>query len=93
MKIVYDDKFKNSFLNIWEFIALDSKKRANELKQELRTKIEQTTFFPYKFRKSIYFNDENIRDLVYKGYTIPYKIDKQNNQIIILGIKKYTKGL
>jgi len=93
MKIIYDDKFKNSFLNIWEFIVLDSKTKANHFKSELKAKIEQITLFPYKFRRSLYFDDESIRDLIFKGYTIPYRIDTQNNQIIILGIKKYTKEL
>jgi len=30
---------------------------------------------PYKHRKSIYYDDENIRDLVFKGYTIVYMIE------------------
>jgi len=44
---------------------------------------------PFKFRKSIYFDDENIRDLVFKGYAIPYKIDKIKDMITIIGINKY----
>jgi len=41
---------------------------------------------PYKFRKSIHFNDENIRDLVFKGYTVPYLVDDE--VIVVLGIVK-----
>jgi hypothetical protein len=29
---------------------------------------------PYKYRKSYYYNDERIRDMVFRGYTIIYKI-------------------
>ncbi len=93
MKIIYDKRFENSFVNIWEYIAKDSKTRANEFKSQLKAKINQLPQFPYKFRKSIYFNDENIRDLIFKGYTIPYKVETRNDRIVILGIKKFTKEL
>lgn len=43
---------------------------------------------PYKFRQSKCFNDENIRDFIFKGYVIPYLIDKENNKIVILAIFK-----
>jgi hypothetical protein len=46
---------------------------------------------PYKYRKSIYFDNENIRDLIYKGYTIPYLIDEDNKSIVLLGIIKYKE--
>ncbi len=48
---------------------------------------------PFKLRQSIYFDDENIRDLIFKGYVAPYKIDKNNNQIIVIGINKYRADL
>jgi len=48
---------------------------------------------PYKFKQSIYFDSEEIRDLVFKGYTIPYKIDEVKNQIVIIGINKYKRDL
>jgi len=93
MRIIRTDEYINSLLNILEFIALDSKKRALEFRSEIDKHINNLSIFPYKFRRSLYFDDESIRDLIFKGYTIPYKIDTQNNQIIILGIKKYTKEL
>ena len=31
-------------------------------------------------------NDENIRELIHKGYTVPYFIDESNSKIIVLGI-------
>ncbi|EAK5974251.1 type II toxin-antitoxin system RelE/ParE family toxin, partial [Campylobacter jejuni] len=46
------------------------------------------SFMPYKNRKSLSFDNENIRDLIFKGYVIPYLIDKSKNEILILGIYK-----
>lgn len=48
------------------------------------SKIEEIPFHPYIYRKKD--DDENLRELIYKGYTIPFEIDKEKNKIIILGI-------
>ncbi len=44
---------------------------------------------PYANRKSIFFEREDIRDLVFKGYVIVYKIDEQKNVIDVFGFSKY----
>ena len=48
---------------------------------------------PFKFRQSIYFQDENIRDLIFKGYTIVYRVDAIKEIITIIGIKKCQDDL
>jgi plasmid stabilization system protein ParE len=93
VNITYEPKFVNSFNNIWDYISIDSKIRANHFKSELKEKIENLVHMPYKFRKSFYFDNEEIRDMIFKGYVIPYKIDKIRNEIIIIGIKKYQENL
>jgi len=93
MKIVYEPRFINSFTNIWDYIAKDSINRANTFKTKIKKLIEDITDMPYKYRKSIYFKDENIRDLIHKGYTIVYKIDEKADTITIIGIKKYTNSI
>lgn len=45
---------------------------------------------PYKFRQSLYSEDENVRDLIFKGYTVPYLIDKNKEAVVILKIFKYV---
>ncbi len=92
MQIIYDVKFINSFINIWDYIAENSKNRADKFKKELKRNIENLSLMPYKCRKSIYFDDEHIRDLIFKGYTIACKIDKTKKSIVIIGIKKYKSA-
>ncbi|EAH7800308.1 type II toxin-antitoxin system RelE/ParE family toxin, partial [Campylobacter coli] len=41
-----------------------------------------------KFRKSTLFNDENIRDFIFKKYVIPYYIDSKNDKILLITIYK-----
>ena len=55
--------------------------------------IETIIDMPYKHRKSIYFDNENIRDLIYKGYTVISEVDEKNNRIVIMGIKKYRENI
>ncbi len=93
MQIIYQPKFINSFNNIWDYIAQDSKSRANKFKREIKKLIEDIHHMPYKCRKSIYFDDDNIRDLIFKGYTIVYKVDESKEQITVIGIKKYKAEL
>jgi len=39
---------------------------------------------PYSYRKKA--EDENLRELIFKGYTVPFEIDTNNKKIVILGI-------
>ena len=63
------------------------------LKKELFEQIRNLPNFPYKFRKSYYFNDEKVRDMTFKGYIIIYEVDLENNTIVILNIFQKNEPL
>lgn len=42
---------------------------------------------------SKFFDDENIRDLIVKGYCMLYKIEKDNNIIMVFGFHKWEDDL
>jgi len=91
MKIKFTTSFQNRLINQIEYIAHDSPKRARKFQQELIRKINQVPEKPYSYRKSIYFDDKNIRELVFKGYTIVYRI---NNELIeVFGFVKYQSTI
>ncbi len=46
---------------------------------------------PYSNRKSIFFEDVEIRDLVFKGYVIVYRINKTKELIEVFGFAKYQE--
>ena len=73
MKIIRSRKFLNKLKNILAYIAKDKITAAKRFRHELNEKINNLTHFPYKYRKSYYFNNENIRDMIFKGYMIIYK--------------------
>ncbi len=62
--------------SILDYIALDSLQRAIEFNNQLEEHINKIVDMPFGYRQSIYFEDEYIRDLIFKGYTITYYIDK-----------------
>jgi plasmid stabilization system protein ParE len=76
---------------IVRFIALNNPQNARRFKSELIDKIKKLPHMPYKYRKSIYFDNEDIRDMIFKGYITVYKINQ--NQIVIVGISKYKDGI
>jgi len=81
MKIVFKDTFIVRLENQIEYIALDSPKRARKFKTELLKRIKEIPTNPYKYRKSIYFKEESIRDLIFKGYTIVFRITSEKCEV------------
>ena len=87
MKIVFKDTFITRLENQLNYISLDSPKRARKFNLELFHRIKEIPVNPYRFRKSVYFNDNTIRDLVFKGYTVVFRV--YNNTIEVFGFVKF----
>ena len=86
MQIKFDKKFEINLNLILEYIAKDKLEASRRFKKELFKQIKNLSNYPYKFRKSFYFDNNEIRDMTFKGYTIIYEIDLNNNLIILLNI-------
>ena len=82
--VTLSDRFKADFSKIYAFIARDNKNAARKFRNELIAKLYTLEDNPYRCRRLISFNDDNVRDFIFKGYTTPYLID--GNIILILGI-------
>lgn len=93
LEIIRDKEFSTSLEEITKYIALDSKNRAKNFVLELFIKIENIQHYPFKYRKSLYFDNEFMRDMIFKGYTIVYFIDEINKKIVLLEIFKYKNKL
>ncbi len=89
MQIIRDRNYLANLDIILDYIARDSLNKAIKFLNELDLAIQQIPNFPYKFRKSFYHNGENVRDFIFKGYTIPYLVDINKHKIIILDIFKW----
>ena len=91
MQVELDDKFKRNFQAILEHIAKDKVTASKNFKKELLKLLKNLSIFPHKYRKSFYFEDENVRDMIYKGYTVVYEIHIDKNLIVILDIFNQNK--
>jgi len=89
MTIEKKPKFTKALANILRRIANDKPSAAKKFEQELNQRIKNLINFPYQYRPSYYFEDEAYRDLIYKGYTIIYKV--KNETIMILEIFKWQE--
>jgi len=93
MQIKFDKKFEINFNFILEYIAKDKLSASKEFRKDLFQQIKNLPNYPYKYRKSFYFDDEKVRDMTFKKYTIIYEVDLNNNTIIILNIFNKNKSL
>ncbi len=84
MKIVFEDSFLLKLQRQADYISNDKPQAAKKFKIAVIKECESLISNPYRCRKSIHFNDENIRDLIFKGYTIIYKISDDTISIFAL---------
>jgi len=89
MVIVRRSEYLTALKVILSFISKDSKNRALNFKSQLDSKINNLVNFPYKFKQSKNHNNEDVRDMIYKGYTITYFIENDKDRISILDIYKW----
>lgn len=86
MLIRTTDRFEAELFAITEFIARDNIEAASRFKTNVLTKLKTLSFSPYKYRKSLYFDSELIRDMIFRRYTIVYRVDEPQEIIEILRI-------
>lgn len=87
MIIIRDIRFSMQLFSILKYIAKDKKSATVDFESELNQKIKDLIYFPLKYRASFYFEDKAYRDMIYQGYTIIYKVEKE--KILILEIFKW----
>jgi len=83
--IVVEGEALEDLQNIYAYISQkDSKNRAKKFIFELQKKMNSLRQMPQRCRKSYYIDDEDTRDLIYKKYTIVFKIIEKNVHILTL---------
>lgn len=80
MRIRRSGRFEYELGEIIDYIAQDNKSAAKAFGRSLQSAIETLIDHPNKGR----LNDHGYRELVHKGYTIPYLVDDE--AIVVLGI-------
>ncbi len=86
MIIKLSAQFHQELDDIVGFIAVNNAIQAIKFYNNIISAIGKTTDHPLSFRKSSLFNNENIRELIFKGYVVAFEINTAADKIIILGI-------
>ncbi len=87
MKIRFAPSFINVLSKQVEYISRDKPQAGRKFKNELLGECKNLVDNPFRCRKSIHYNDEKIRDLVFKGYTIIYEVS--NEIVSVFALTKY----
>ena len=91
MKLEFNPLFEEALFGILMYIMQDSEQASLTFEEELFEHLDGLLLFPYKFRKSLYYDDEQIRDYIFMGYTIPYLVDEKHDVIVVLDIFKWVE--
>nr|WP_269223311.1 type II toxin-antitoxin system RelE/ParE family toxin [Flavobacterium sp. IMCC34518] len=62
-------------------------------RKDLLKNIKKDLKHPFHFKRSRYFDDENIKDYVFKGYSVVYEIDVNQKVIYVFGFIKHKNSL
>lgn len=88
MNILSSELYKKQLKDILELLKDQSETDINSFKMYLDTIIVNMHTKVKKYKKSIYFHNENVKNIENQGCTIPFYIDEKKNRYILLGIFK-----
>lgn len=81
--IIVEPEALNDLKNIYRYISeQDSATKASKFISELHSSIRSLDEMPYRCRESLYIDDKDVRDMIYKKYTIVFKIINENIHIL-----------
>jgi plasmid stabilization system protein ParE len=89
MKLRILKSFRDKLNEQVEYIAKDKPRAARKFKTDILKRIKEIPSMPFACRRSIFFDREDIRDLIYKGYIIVYTVDENEGIITVFGFTKY----
>lgn len=88
MNIICSTLFESQLQEILEEFSKEDFSATKSFKLYLDTIILNMPTKADKYRKSIYFDDENIKDIPHENFNVTFLIDKENDTYVILGITK-----
>lgn len=86
MKILSSNLYQEQLKAILEPFLQTDPKGVKDFKLYLDTVVLNMPSKVSKYKPSIYFDDENIKDIEHQGYTIPFFVDEDNDTYVVLGI-------
>ncbi|WP_210462246.1 type II toxin-antitoxin system RelE/ParE family toxin [Rufibacter roseolus] len=92
MKLKISRRFSEKLNAQVRHIAQDKPGAARKFKTDIIQQIREIPNMPFRHRKSIFFDQEEIRELVFKGYLVVYRINQKQKEIEVFGFVKYEEN-
>ena len=81
--VIVEPEAANDLKSIYDYITKqDTLNKATVFIQELHQSLASLTSMPNRCRESLYLDEANTRDLIYKGYTVVFQIRTVNVHIL-----------
>jgi mRNA-degrading endonuclease RelE of RelBE toxin-antitoxin system len=93
MIISISTEFRKLLKEQVRYIYKDKLRAALKFRKDLLKNIKKDLEQPFHFKKSRYFDNENIRDYVFKGYVTVYEVDKEQEIVSVFGFIKHKDSL
>lgn len=91
MEILCSELYEEQLKKILDPLIQDDIALAKKVKMYLDTLIINIHTKAKKYKKSIFFDDENIKDLEFENYTVTFCIEGDGTLYILLGIVKKSR--
>jgi len=91
MEILCSKLYEEQLKKILEPLTVEDISVAKKVKMYLDTLIINIHTKAKKYKKSIFFDDENIKDLEFENYTVTFCIEDDGNLYVLLGIVKKSR--
>jgi len=88
MNIVNSTNYLDQFKKIIDELVEKDLENAKAFKLYIDTIVLNLPTKLKKYKKSHYFDDENIKDIQHEGYTITFYVDTKRDIYVLLGIVK-----
>lgn len=88
MKVSYSASFSRTFLNQIDYISLDKPSAARAFAKAVLREILRIKSRPLSCRKSPYFDQINIREVIIKGYVLTFEINEKENEMVFFSFIK-----
>ena len=92
MNVLTSNLYKKQLQEIVSVLKKEDEKAAKSFEIYLDTIIINMHTKAKKYKQSLYFENENVKDIENQGYTIPFYLDENKNIYVLLGIVKQPKS-
>ena len=93
MIIKFQEEFLFELNDQVHYILKDKPVAAIKFKNDLLKNIKKDLKQPFHFKKSRYFENENIRDYIFKLYVAVSEVDIENKIVSVFGFIKHKDSL